>query len=143
MICSAAGAAVLNAAAANDAGHAGNPHGAARGGGILHADRRSGPAGALCAALDATGGGGSGRITRRLPSSPDAFIGGRSGCSGRKRELEREIAEATASEDVEQGQRLVRAMEEVQLELHRMDKLEAIIEGFGVLSGRVKGPAAR
>ena len=60
-----------------------------------------------------------------------------------KRELEREIAEATASEDVEQGQRLVRAMEEVQLELHRMDKLEAIIEGFGVLSGRVKGPAAR
>ncbi|MBP2236771.1 DNA primase [Sinorhizobium kostiense] len=60
-----------------------------------------------------------------------------------KRELEREIAEAAASEDVEQGQRLVRAMEEVQLELHRMDKLEAIIEGFGVLSGRVKGPAAR
>ncbi|MQW85803.1 DNA primase [Sinorhizobium saheli] len=60
-----------------------------------------------------------------------------------KRELEREIAEATLAEDVEQGQRLVRAMEEVQLELHRMDKLEAIIEGFGVLSGRVKGPAAR
>ncbi|MCA1490888.1 DNA primase [Sinorhizobium alkalisoli] len=60
-----------------------------------------------------------------------------------KRELEREIAEAAATEDVEQGQRLVRAMEEVQLELHRMDKLEAIIEGFGVLSGRVKGPAAR
>ncbi|ASY63799.1 DNA primase [Sinorhizobium sojae CCBAU 05684] len=60
-----------------------------------------------------------------------------------KRELEREIAEAAATEDMEQGQRLVRAMEEVQLELHRMDKLEAIIEGFGVLSGRVKGPAAR
>jgi DNA primase len=60
-----------------------------------------------------------------------------------KRELEREIAEAAAAEDVELGQRLVRAMEEVQLELHRMDKLEAIVEGFGVLSGRVKGPAAR
>ncbi|WEX76478.1 DNA primase [Sinorhizobium numidicum] len=60
-----------------------------------------------------------------------------------KRELEREIAEAAAAQDIEQGQRLVRAMEEVQLELHRMDKLEAIIEGFGVLSGRVKGPAAR
>jgi DNA primase len=60
-----------------------------------------------------------------------------------KRELEREIAEAAATEDIDQGQRLVRAMEEVQLELHRMDKLEAIIEGFGVLSGRVKGPAAR
>ncbi|WP_026618924.1 DNA primase [Ensifer sp. WSM1721] len=60
-----------------------------------------------------------------------------------KRELEREIAEAAATEDAELGQRLVRAMEEVQLELHRMDKLEAIVEGFGVLSGRVKGPAAR
>ena len=55
-----------------------------------------------------------------------------------KRELEREIAEAT---DDERGTLLVRAIAEVQLEIGRMENQEAIIDGFGVMSGRVKGPA--
>ncbi|MCZ7453074.1 DNA primase [Rhizobium rhizogenes] len=55
-----------------------------------------------------------------------------------KRELEREIAEAT---DDERGTLLVRALAEVQLEIGRMENQEAIIDGFGVMSGRVKGPA--
>ncbi|WLD95811.1 DNA primase [Agrobacterium leguminum] len=55
-----------------------------------------------------------------------------------KLELEREIAEAT---DHERGTLLVRALAEVQLEIGRMENQEAIIEGFGVMSGRVKGPA--
>lgn len=55
-----------------------------------------------------------------------------------KRELEREIADAT---DNERGTLLVRALAEVQLEIGRMENQEAIIDGFGVMSGRVKGPA--
>ncbi|MBB2907422.1 DNA primase [Rhizobium sp. RAS22] len=55
-----------------------------------------------------------------------------------KKELEREIAEAT---DDERGTLLVRALAEVQLEIGRMENQEAIIDGFGVMSGRVKGPA--
>ncbi len=55
-----------------------------------------------------------------------------------KRELEREIGEAT---DDERGTLLVRALAEVQLEIGRMENQEAIIDGFGVMSGRVKGPA--
>jgi DNA primase len=54
------------------------------------------------------------------------------------RELEREIGEAT---DDERGTLLVRALAEVQLEIGRMENQEAIIDGFGVMSGRVKGPA--
>ncbi|MGV2065478.1 DNA primase [Agrobacterium sp. 22-226-1] len=53
-----------------------------------------------------------------------------------ERELEREISEATGD-----GTLLVRALAEVQLEIGRMENQEAIIEGFGVMSGRVKGPA--
>jgi DNA primase len=37
----------------------------------------------------------------------------------------------------------LRTLQEVQHEVTRLENQEAIIEGFGVLSGRVKGPAAR
>ncbi|MBO9098986.1 MULTISPECIES: DNA primase [unclassified Rhizobium] len=55
-----------------------------------------------------------------------------------KIELEREIADATeagAEDDIDQ---LMRALNEIQLEISRMENQEAIIDGFGLLSGRVK-----
>jgi DNA primase len=58
-------------------------------------------------------------------------------------ELEREIAEATEAVDGDAIDQLMRALQEVQLEGLRLENQEAIIDGFGVLSGRVKGPAAR
>lgn len=58
-----------------------------------------------------------------------------------KLELERSIAEATEAEDAERLTPLYRALQEVHLEISRMENQEAIIDGFGVLSGRVKGPA--
>ncbi|CAD7038559.1 DNA primase [Pseudorhizobium halotolerans] len=57
-----------------------------------------------------------------------------------KIELERELAEA-GSDEVERGSALIRALSEVQLEIARLENQEAIIDGFGVMSGRVKGPA--
>src|SRR5690606_17795959 len=57
-----------------------------------------------------------------------------------KIELEREIAEAGA-DDVERGETLTRALAEVQMEIARLENQEAIIDGFGVMSGRVKGAA--
>lgn len=55
-----------------------------------------------------------------------------------KIELEREIAEAT-EEGAEDGiDQLMRALNEIQLEISRMENQEAIIDGFGLLSGRVK-----
>ena len=57
-----------------------------------------------------------------------------------KIELEREIAEAGADE-VERGETLMRALSEVQMEIARLENQEAIIDGFGVMSGRVKGAA--
>lgn len=56
-------------------------------------------------------------------------------------ELEREIAEATELEDAERIDGLMAALQQVQLEIVRMENQEAIIDGFGVMSGRVKGPA--
>ena len=56
-------------------------------------------------------------------------------------ELEREIAEATETGDGDRMVQLMRALSEVQLEIGRMENQEAIIDGFGVMSGRVKGPA--
>ena len=35
----------------------------------------------------------------------------------------------------------MRTLHEVQLEISRLENQEAIIDGFGVLSGRAKGPA--
>jgi DNA primase len=57
-----------------------------------------------------------------------------------KVELEREIAENT-EDDPERIDLLLRALLEVQNEITRMENQEAIIDGFGVLSGRVKGAA--
>lgn len=59
------------------------------------------------------------------------------------RELERELAYATEEGDLEAVPQLLRTLQEVQHEVTRLENQEAIIEGFGVLSGRVKGPAAR
>ena len=58
-----------------------------------------------------------------------------------RRELERELAVATEEGDDERVPQILRALNEVQLETVRLENQEAIIEGFGVLSGRVKGPA--
>jgi DNA primase len=58
-------------------------------------------------------------------------------------ELEREIAEATEEADGERAEQLMRAMQELQLEALRLENQEAIIDGFGVLSGRVKGVAGK
>ena len=60
-----------------------------------------------------------------------------------RRELERELALSTEEGDDERVPQILRALQEVQLETTRLENQEAIIEGFGVLSGRVKGPAAR
>ena len=60
-----------------------------------------------------------------------------------RRELERELALATEEGDGERVPQILRALQEVQNETVRLESQEAIIEGFGVMSGRVKGPAAR
>jgi len=57
-----------------------------------------------------------------------------------KIELERELAEMTEDE-AERAEILLRALLEVQNEISRLENQEAIIDGFGVLSGRVKGAA--
>ncbi|MDE1158158.1 MAG: DNA primase [Neorhizobium sp.] len=57
-----------------------------------------------------------------------------------KIELERELAEMTEDE-ADRLDLLLRALLEVQNEITRMESQEAIIDGFGVLSGRVKGAA--
>ncbi|MHB0952624.1 MAG: DNA primase [Allorhizobium sp.] len=56
-------------------------------------------------------------------------------------ELEREVAEATEEEDAERIDQLIGALHQVQLEITRMENQEAIVDGFGVMSGRVKGAA--
>jgi DNA primase len=58
-----------------------------------------------------------------------------------KIELEREIAEETEAGDGSTIDQLMRALNEVQLEIVRMEAQEAIIDGFGVMSGRIKGAA--
>ncbi|MBO9196405.1 DNA primase [Rhizobium sp. 16-449-1b] len=59
-----------------------------------------------------------------------------------KIELEKEIAEATESGNEEVIDQLMRALQEVHFEGLRLENQEAIIDGFGVLSGRVKGAAS-
>jgi DNA primase len=56
-----------------------------------------------------------------------------------KAELQRDIAEATEAGDGDAIPGLMLALQEVQLEVARLENQEAIIDGFGVLSGRVKG----
>ena len=60
-----------------------------------------------------------------------------------RRELERDLALATEEGDGERVPQILRALQEVQHETVRLENQEAIIEGFGVMSGRVKGPSAR
>lgn len=60
-----------------------------------------------------------------------------------KIELEGAIAEATEDSDGELIEQLMRALQEVQLEAVRLENQEAIIDGFGVLSGRVKSAAGK
>ena len=57
------------------------------------------------------------------------------------RNLEREIADATETDDAGRIEQVISALHEVQLEVARMENQEAIIDGFGVMSGRVKGAA--
>jgi DNA primase len=59
-----------------------------------------------------------------------------------KIELERDIAQATEAGDDAEIDRLMRASQEVHYEALRLENQEAIIDGFGVLSGRVKGAAS-
>lgn len=56
-------------------------------------------------------------------------------------DLERELAQATEDGDAELADSLMLALKEIQNEITRMENQEAIIDGFGVMSGRVKGPA--
>ncbi|PYE45087.1 DNA primase [Rhizobium sp. PP-F2F-G20b] len=60
-----------------------------------------------------------------------------------RRELERDLARATEDGDDDLASLVLRNLEEVQNEVERLENQEAIIEGFGVLSGRVKGPGAK
>ncbi|MEM9106525.1 MAG: DNA primase [Pseudomonadota bacterium] len=60
-----------------------------------------------------------------------------------KVELERDIAEATENGDGEVLPRLMRSLQLVQGEFNRLEQQEAIIDGFGVLSGRVRGAAGK
>jgi DNA primase len=63
--------------------------------------------------------------------------------SRQKVELEREIAEATEAGDEARMMQLMLALQEVHQEGLRLENQEAIIEGFGVMSGRVKGVAGK
>lgn len=58
-----------------------------------------------------------------------------------KIELERDLAEATETGDEAVVPQLMRSLQSVQNEYNRLEQQEAIIDGFGVLSGRVKGAA--
>ncbi|MDL2397408.1 DNA primase [Rhizobium mayense] len=60
-----------------------------------------------------------------------------------KIELQTAIAEATEEGDGDLIEQLMRALQEVQLEALRLENQEAIIDGFGVLSGRIKGAAGK
>jgi len=60
-----------------------------------------------------------------------------------KNELERDIGEATETGDLEAIPKLIQSLQSVQHEFDRLEQQEAIIEGFGVLSGRVKGAARK
>jgi DNA primase len=56
-----------------------------------------------------------------------------------KSELERDIADATESGDGGTVPGLLQALRSVQSEVDRLERQEAIIDGFGILSGRVRG----
>ncbi|MDH6266916.1 DNA primase [Rhizobium sp. SG_E_25_P2] len=58
-----------------------------------------------------------------------------------RHELEREIADAIERGAELEVEQLLSALNENQLESLRLESQEALIDGFGVMSGRVKGPA--
>jgi DNA primase len=58
-----------------------------------------------------------------------------------RHEIERELAEAVEENAEAEVARLMLALKEVQLEVVRLENQEALVDGFGVMSGRVKGPA--
>jgi DNA primase len=58
-----------------------------------------------------------------------------------RHEIERELAEAVEHGIEADAERLMLALKEVQLEISRLEAQEALVDGFGVMSGRVKGPA--
>ena len=58
-----------------------------------------------------------------------------------RHELERELADATERGGEAEVAQLMMLLKENQLEAARLENQEALIDGFGVMSGRVKGPA--
>ncbi|WP_099864593.1 DNA primase [Pararhizobium haloflavum] len=56
-------------------------------------------------------------------------------------EIEREVADATEDGDGGSISALMLRLQQVQDEITRLEQQHAIIDGFGVLSGRIKGPA--
>ncbi len=60
-----------------------------------------------------------------------------------KKDLEGDIAEATEGGDLDVIPGLMRSLQSVQQEFDRLEQQEAIIDGFGVLSGRVQGAAQK
>jgi DNA primase len=58
-----------------------------------------------------------------------------------RHELEREIGDAIERGAEQEVEQLLSALKENQLESLRLESQEALIDGFGVMSGRVKGPA--
>jgi len=58
-----------------------------------------------------------------------------------RREIERELADATERGAEREVEQLMLSLKEVQLEVMRLENQEALVDGFGVMSGRVKGPA--
>jgi DNA primase len=58
-----------------------------------------------------------------------------------RQEIERELADAVERGAEGEVERLMLTLKEVQLEMVRLENQEALVDGFGVMSGRVKGPA--
>ena len=58
-----------------------------------------------------------------------------------RHEIERELADATERAAEPEVERLMLTLKEVQQEITRLENQEALVDGFGVMSGRVKGPA--
>ena len=58
-----------------------------------------------------------------------------------RQEIERELADAVEHGAEADAERLMLTLKEVQLEVARLENQEALVDGFGVMSGRVKGPA--
>jgi DNA primase len=58
-----------------------------------------------------------------------------------RHELERELADATERGGEAEVAQLMLLLKENHLEAARLENQEALIDGFGVMSGRVKGPA--